>query len=46
MKTGEERPFDQAELDDLAHRLGLHAATGYTYMIFAATDLFEIDDAG
>lgn len=45
MKTGEERPFDQAELDDLAYRLGLHAATGYAYMAFAMTDLFEINDS-
>lgn len=28
MRSGESRPFDQAELDDLVYRLGLHVALG------------------
>jgi hypothetical protein len=46
MRTGDDHPFDQAILDELGHRLGLHAATGYIYMFLAAPDLFNTDDAG
>jgi hypothetical protein len=41
MKTGNEFPFEQSELDDLVYRLGLHGAVGYVYMAFAMTDLFN-----
>jgi RNA-splicing ligase RtcB len=43
MKTGDEHRVDQAELDHLGHRIGLHAATGYAYSAFAMVDLFARD---
>lgn len=34
MRTGERRPFDQAEMDDLAYRLGVHVASGPAHWFF------------
>lgn len=43
-KTGAQRTLHQADLDDLGHRLGVHAAAGFVYWLFAMQDLIAAPD--
>jgi hypothetical protein len=43
-KTGEETTVHQRDLDDLGLRLGIHAAVGYGYWIFAMQGLIAAPD--
>lgn len=44
MKTGDEYPFSQSDLEELGHELGVLAATGYLFMAVAMTELFDSDE--
>ena len=46
MRSGQERPFDQAELDDLALALGVHVAMAPAYWAFAVLWAEQRDAGG